>query len=83
MPDGKDKERARTRFYVRLAAMYHSRDGFTHHLARDIGLRPNGLNAGVSYWTFVPAEIAWKIQEALGPELFPIGLLNPTFARTE
>jgi hypothetical protein len=83
LPEGPDKENARTRFLVRLASLYYSRDGFTNKLATRIGLRPNALNAGIAYWTVVPAEVAFQIQETLGDELFPMADLNPAFSRAE
>lgn len=83
MEDGPEKDRARSRFLVRLAALYHTADGFPNQLSVSIGLHYHTLNGGMTRWTVVPASIAWKIQETLGKDLFPASAFNPIFASEE
>lgn len=67
----------RTRFLLRLAALYHSPFGQLKTLSVDLGYHENTL-AGI---TSISPELAVKLEEALGADLFPREMLNPIFAK--
>lgn len=77
LPEGPAKVKARTRFLIRLAALYSSEDGFAKQMAIDIGAHRQTLNQGMLRWTTMPPWLCRKIEDTLGSDLFPVEYLNP------
>lgn len=68
-----DQGPARCRFLIRIAALYYSPEGRVSSLSEALGFHPGTL-AGTS--TITP-EVAIKLEELLGRDLFPRSLFRP------
>jgi DNA-binding transcriptional regulator LsrR (DeoR family) len=69
-------DRARLLFYLRLAALYHNERGSLVDLAHDMGFSRSTLHMALKRG-HLPTDIAVKIENKIGRELFPIQLLRP------
>jgi hypothetical protein len=65
MPEGRAKERAKGRFFLKLAILYASPDGHTRHLAKMIGINYGALK------TQIIRQPTWETREAIGRVLGP------------
>lgn len=65
MPEGRDKERAKGRFFLKLAILYASPDGHTRYLANKIGVTYPSLKAQII------RQPTWETREAIGRLLGP------------
>lgn len=65
MPEGRDKERAKGRFFLKLAILYASPEGHTRTLAHMIGITYPSLKAQVIRY------VTWETREAIGRLLGP------------
>ena len=68
-----EREAAITRFWLRLAALYHSPEGIVTILSKDLGLRPNSL----ATYTRINPRLAVNLENLLGREHFPRELFIP------
>lgn len=71
------REHARTRFLLRIAALYATEDGTMTRLSALLGLHENTLTATAGSRERISPELARSIERALGEDLFPRELLNP------
>lgn len=67
------REAARVRFLIRVAALYYSKEGRMKLLSKNIGLHPNSL----ALMDKITPEMAIKLEDVLGRELFPRELFRP------
>lgn len=74
-----DRGCARVRFFLRLAAAWHSESGSLTVLSRDLGLSDAHLNVARKRGRVSP-ELAVMIESALGRDHFPRELFNDIFA---
>lgn len=75
--DPAEQTEAKTRFLLRLAALYFSPSGQIKVLSDAIGYHENSLASVTS----ISPKLAVKLEEALGADLFPRELLNPIFVK--
>ena len=73
-----EREKARVRFYLNLAASYFSEDGTLTNLSEGAGFSATAINAARKRGRVSP-DLANKIEAALGRDLFPRELFNPVF----
>lgn len=71
-----DREAARLKFMVALAALYHNPEGSPIQMSRALGLHENSLSAVKSRGK-IGAELAVRIEQALGRDLFPWHVFLP------
>jgi len=74
-----DQDAARSRFLLRLAALYHSPEGKLNTLSEAVGFSPNSL----AQLYRVSAPLAVSLEELLGRDNFPRELFRPDLFRTE
>jgi hypothetical protein len=72
-----EREDARRRFLLRLAALYDCPEGHMKHLSEGIGLAPNTLATYLSQSQPITPEIAVKLETRLGKDLFPRSVFRP------
>lgn len=77
-----DRGRAKVRFYLSLAAAWHSEKGTLTELSRTLGLNEAHLNVARKRGKVSP-ELAVSIESALGRERFPRELFNDIFTVAE
>lgn len=77
MPEGPEKNKARTRFVIRLASLYCSQQGFIAQLSSAIGVENFAINNGITRWQSVPPWLCRRIEDSLGADAFPVEILNP------
>lgn len=81
LPDS-EKTVARTRFLCRLAALHASPEGRLTTLSTMLGLHENSLATLIRQPNGLTPEMAVKLEELLGVDMFPRELLRPDlFAR--
>jgi hypothetical protein len=73
---------AKLRFFLNLAAAYHSESGALTELSESCGLNRAHLNVCRQRGRVSP-EIAVRLEEALGRDTFPRELFNDIFAVAE
>jgi hypothetical protein len=73
------RESAKTRFLIRVYALYASEEGTVSEFARVLGLGMNQIKTQTqpAYWSPLPVETAIKIEFALGREVAPREALRP------
>ena len=71
------KQDAQRRFVLRTAALHYSEEGHMKTLSTGIGLAEGTLATHLSSGQPLTAEIAIKLEEALGRTLFPRELFRP------
>lgn len=71
-----EREAARLKFLVALAALYHNPEGSPIKMSRALGLHSTSLSAIKSRGS-ISADMALKIEHALGPDLFPWQVFLP------
>ena len=74
----KDRGQGRLRFYLNLAAAFHSEGGNLNQLSTSLGLNQAHLNVCRQRGSVSP-EIAIKLESALGRTNFPRELFNDIF----
>lgn len=68
-----EQAQAKTRFFLKVAALYFSREGKLNTLSVAIGMHPNSLTT----YDAIPATLAVKLEEVLGRDHFPRELFRP------
>jgi hypothetical protein len=77
--DAESREQARTRFLIRVYALYASEEGSVTEFARALDLTMNQIKTQVqrTYWRRIPITTAIRIELALGREVAPRESLRP------
>ena len=74
--DEKQRDRARVRFYVGLAALYHNEKGRFDVLDQAMGLR-SGACKTERFSGYPGARFSISVEKAVGRDLFPRELFRP------